>query len=246
MKNGLLEFLQSASNAVAGNVAGPVDLLGMGLNKIGVPVGAAPVGGTEWMKRQGLMRDVQQGPARVLGETAGLLGPALATQFAPQIAKGLLQAGDNLAAPRTLNKEAGAIVWHGSKDPRWIDRGEDFSAAVPAANMQSNFLWVNPKKEVAENYAGITELQRWKAENGMGAAPAPSAGVRKFDLADDAKILKVKDVRKASKQVGVEWTGPTPLESLLEAAKARGYDAVKMEVDGGNIAVLNPARLSRK
>jgi hypothetical protein len=110
MSNGLLDFLQSASNAVAGNVAGPVDLLGLGLNKIGVNVGNAPVGGSEWMKRKGLMRDVQQGPARVLGETAGLLGPAMVTQFAPQIAKGLLQGADNLAAPATMNKQAGAVL----------------------------------------------------------------------------------------------------------------------------------------
>lgn len=109
MKNGLLDFLQSASNAVAGNVSGPVDLLGMGLNKIGVNVGNAPVGGSEWMKSKGLMRDVEQGPARVAGETFGLLGPAMATQFAPQIAKGLLQGADNLAAPRTLNPQAGVI-----------------------------------------------------------------------------------------------------------------------------------------
>jgi len=110
---GLLDFLQSASNAVAGNVAGPVDLIGMGLNKIGVPV-KEPVGGSEWMKRKGLMRDVEQSPARVLGETAGLLGPAMVTQFAPQIAKGLLKVGENLAAPRKLNPQTGAIVWHGS------------------------------------------------------------------------------------------------------------------------------------
>lgn len=109
MKNGLLDFLQSASNSVAGNVAGPVDLISMGLLKMGVPVGSAPMGGSEWMKQKGLMRDVPQGPARVLGETAGLLGPAMATQFAPQIAKGLLQGADNLAAPATLNKQAGVI-----------------------------------------------------------------------------------------------------------------------------------------
>ena len=85
-------------------------LISMGLLKMGVPVGNAPMGGSEWMKQKGLMRDVEQGPARVLGETAGLLGPAMATQFAPQIAKGLLQGADNLAAPTTLNKQAGAVM----------------------------------------------------------------------------------------------------------------------------------------
>lgn len=117
MNKGLLDFLQSASNAVASNVSGPIDLIGMGLNKIGVPVGSSPVGGTEWMKSKGLMRDVEQGPARVMGETAGLLGPALATKFAPQIARGLLQGGENLAAPARLNKQAGVIGYHGTMTP---------------------------------------------------------------------------------------------------------------------------------
>ena len=198
------------------------------------------------MRSVGLMQEPKERMAGLLGEGIGSALPTVIAGKAPQIANGLLQMERNAMAPRTLNPQTGAIVWHGSKDPRWIDRGEDFSAAVPAANMQSKFLWVNPKKEVAENYAGITELQRWKAANGMGAAPAPSAGVRQFDLADDAKILKVKDVHKASKQVGVEWAGPSPLEGLLDAARARGYDAVQMQMDGGNIAVLNPALLRKK
>lgn len=113
--SGLLDFLQSASNAVAGNIAGPVDLLGMGLNKLGVPVGSAPVGGTEWMKKRGLIRDVEQGPARVLGETAGLLGPTMLTRFAPQIAGGLLKGAENLAAPRTLNPQTGAVYVGGPR-----------------------------------------------------------------------------------------------------------------------------------
>lgn len=105
----LRDTAQSASNAIAGNVAGPVDLIGMGLNKIGVPVGDSPVGGSNWMKQQGFMRDVEQGPARVIGETAGMLGPAMVTQFAPQIARGALGAIDNAMTPRTLNSQAGVI-----------------------------------------------------------------------------------------------------------------------------------------
>lgn len=124
MKQSLLDFLQSASNMAASAVSGPVDLIGSGLGMAGVNVGAAPVGGTEWMKRQGLMRDVQQGPARVLGETAGLLGPALATQFAPQIARGLLQVEANAMKPRRLNKEAGVIAYRaGAKYGMTADAG---------------------------------------------------------------------------------------------------------------------------
>lgn len=106
----LRDTAQSASNAIAGNVAGPVDLIGMGLNKMGVPVGDSPVGGSNWMKQQGFMRDVEQGPARVIGETAGMLGPAMVTQFAPQIARGALGAMDNAMAPATASKEMGGVL----------------------------------------------------------------------------------------------------------------------------------------
>lgn len=120
--SGLLNFAQSASNAVAGNIGGPVDLISMALRAVGTPIPDAPIGSTEWMRRNGLVRDVEQGPARVLGETAGLLGPAMVSKFAPQIAGGLLQAGDNLAAPSTLNKQAGMALFDITNLP---NRGRD-------------------------------------------------------------------------------------------------------------------------
>jgi hypothetical protein len=151
MNQSIWEFLQSASNAVAGNVAGPVDLLGMGLNKIGVNVGNAPVGGSEWMKRKGLMRDVEQGPARVLGETAGLLGPAMVTQFAPQIAGGLLKGADNLAAPRTLNPQTGAVVWHGS--PHKFDKFDSSKIGTgEGAQAYGHGLYLAESPDVASEY----------------------------------------------------------------------------------------------
>jgi hypothetical protein len=110
---GLLDFLQSASNTAADTVAAPVDVLAWALRKAGVPVGT-PVGGTDWMRQQGLRRDVPQSAASLAGETVGLLSPMVAATKAPQIAKGLLQVEANAAAPRTLRPEAGAIVWQGS------------------------------------------------------------------------------------------------------------------------------------
>ncbi len=115
---GLLDFLQAASNAAASNVSGPVDGLAWLLRKAGLDVGE-PVGGSDWMKRQGLTRDVPQSGASLAGETVGLLGP-LAGAKAPQVAKGLLQAADNLAAPTYLNKQRGVVDASLSKigDPR--------------------------------------------------------------------------------------------------------------------------------
>ena len=108
---GLLDFLQSASNTAADTVAAPVDILAWALRKAGVPVGT-PVGGTDWMRQQGLRRDVPQSAASLAGETVGLLSPMVAAAKAPQIAKGLLQVEANAAAPRTLRPEAGVYLVH--------------------------------------------------------------------------------------------------------------------------------------
>ena len=116
---GLLDFAQAASNAAVSNVSGPVDLLAWLLSKAGVNVGE-PVGGSEWMKKKGLTKDVKPGAAQVAGETVGLLSPVAAAAKAPQIASGLLKMGENAAARSTLNPQTGAIVWHGS--PHKFDR----------------------------------------------------------------------------------------------------------------------------
>jgi hypothetical protein len=72
------------------------------------------MGGSQWMRNAGLLQDPKSHAAGLAGETLGLLAGPLAAAKAPQIAAGLLQGGANLAAPATLNKQAGAIVWHGS------------------------------------------------------------------------------------------------------------------------------------
>lgn len=117
---GLLDFLQSASNTAADTVAAPVDLLAWALRKAGVPVPQNAIGGSEWLKQQGLKRDVPQSAASLAGETVGLLSPMVAAAKAPQIAKGLLQVEANAMAPTTLRPEAGVYLAHTplKPDPR--------------------------------------------------------------------------------------------------------------------------------
>ena len=100
---GLLDFLQGASNAAASNISGPVDLFGMGLRGIGVPVPQNAFLGSQWMRERGLTRDPENRMAGLLGEAAGMSLPIVAAAKAPQIARGLLQAGDNLRAPTPIN-----------------------------------------------------------------------------------------------------------------------------------------------
>lgn len=104
----LRDTAQSASNAIASNVSGPVDLLAAGLRMGGLNVNN-PMGGSQWMQERGLTRDVEMGAPRIVGETLGMAGPALAAQFAPKIAGALNQGIDNAMAPATLNKQAGKV-----------------------------------------------------------------------------------------------------------------------------------------
>jgi hypothetical protein len=124
MRNKLIDLLQGASNAAASNISAPVDGVAWLLRKAGLNV-QNPVGGSDWMAQRGLTREPQNRLAGILGESLGGVAPLLAAAKAPQIARGLLQGADNLMAPRTLNPQTGAIVWHGSNDSRPITKIKD-------------------------------------------------------------------------------------------------------------------------
>ena len=169
----LLDFLQSASNAVAGNVTGPVDLITLALRKAGVPVPEDAVGTSAWAKGKGLVRDVEPGAARVAGETAGILGPMLAVHYAPQIARSLLKAAENAAAPRTLNPQTGAIVWHGS--PHKFDKFDSSKIGTgEGAQAYGHGLYFAESPDVANSYvqsvvANSDELAKRGASHGLPA-----------------------------------------------------------------------------
>ena len=110
----LRDFAQGASNSAASNVTAPVDALAWLLRKGGLPIPENPVGGSDWARQRGLTAEPQNKLVGLLGDAAGMAVPLAAVTKAPQIARGLLQMGDNLAAPATNNKQLGAVVWHGS------------------------------------------------------------------------------------------------------------------------------------
>lgn len=114
-KNYLLELLQAASNASAGNVSGPVDLLAAGMRKLGIPVND-PVLGSEWMRRQGLTREVADPYLNAAGATLGMVAPIGVAAKAPQIAAGVNQMVRNAQVPMSPGAaQRGAVVWHGSQ-----------------------------------------------------------------------------------------------------------------------------------
>lgn len=78
---------QSVSNAIAGGVSAPIDLIAWALRKAGVPGVEKPVLGSDWMREKGLTRPVQPGPGQVVGETIGnLLDPLSALGSASKAA----------------------------------------------------------------------------------------------------------------------------------------------------------------
>jgi hypothetical protein len=157
--SGLLGLLrdtaQGASNAAAGVVAGPVDLINMGLLAAGLPMPAAPVGGSQWMRDRGLMRQPGNFQAGLLGETIGNVLPIVTAARAPQIAAGLLQAGENLRAPTPMNtatrNQAGAIVFHGS--PHKFDKFDSSRIGTgEGAQAYGHGLYFADAKDVARSY----------------------------------------------------------------------------------------------
>lgn len=145
------DVAQGASNAIAGNVSAPVDGLAWLLRKAGVPVPSNPMGGSDWMAQQGLTREPENRLAGLVGEFAGMAGPMVAAAKAPQIAKGMLQAGENLAAPATMNPQTGAIVWHGS--PHKFDAFDSGKIGTgEGAQAYGHGLYLADSPEVAKGY----------------------------------------------------------------------------------------------
>lgn len=144
------DFLQGASNAAAGTVSGPVDGMAWLLRQAGAPIPSNPVGGSDWMAQQGLTTPPQNQAAGMLGETAGLLSPAMAAQFAPRIASGLLNIGENASAPTALSKQAGVLKVGDAPSGRLspLKDGphygvDDLSAYTPNLYRETNLSAVN-------------------------------------------------------------------------------------------------------
>jgi hypothetical protein len=190
-RNLAMDFLQGASNAVASNVSGPIDLLAAALRKAGFPVPEDPVLSAKWMADRGITVQPQNRVAGMLGETAGLVAPIAAAAKAPQIAAGMLQAGQNLAAPRTLNPQTGAIVYHGS--PHKFDRFDSSKIGTgEGVQAYGHGLYLAESPDVAKSYATALAEQRPT----LGGKPFDEA-IASSGLSQEAKKLIEGSIRNA-------------------------------------------------
>jgi hypothetical protein len=104
------------------------------------------------MAERGLTAPVQPGPWQLAGETLGLSLPIVAAAKAPQIARGLLQGGENMRAPATLNPQTGAIVYHGS--PHKFDKFDSGKIGTgEGAQAYGHGLYLADAPGVAGGYA---------------------------------------------------------------------------------------------
>jgi len=72
LKKNARDFTQSASNTAAANVTVPIGVMNWLLSQGGLDI-KEPVLGEEWMKRVGLLQEVDPGLPKMAGETVGLL-----------------------------------------------------------------------------------------------------------------------------------------------------------------------------
>lgn len=146
-----VSFLQGASNSAASNLSAPVDGINWLLGKAGLPVSKTPVGGSDWLRQAGFTAEPKNANAGLLGESVGGVLPIVAAAKAPQIAAGMNRVAANAAAPRTLNPQTGAIVWHGS--PHKFDKFDSSKIGTgEGAQAYGHGLYLAESDEVAKGY----------------------------------------------------------------------------------------------
>lgn len=137
----LRDFAQGASNSAASTVSAPVDGIAWLLRKAGVPIPAEPVGGSDWMARQGLTAQPTNALAGAVGEFAGGVAPIVAAAKATQIANRLLQMQANAAAPSTLRNASQRGIFMGDLSKTWDKDAAGRALAMEKAGADPRAIW---------------------------------------------------------------------------------------------------------
>jgi len=225
-------FGQGASNAAASTVTGPVDMLAWLLRKGGVPVGDTPIGGEAWMRQKGLMATPENKLAGLLGEGAGLAAPIVAAAKAPEIAGGLLQMGRNLAAPQTMNKQAGIVSVGKAKTLNTklkLPDDELFSQAVantPGAQIGDDGLKMLIQRNQTPDQAMATSVRGGVFYLPEGAAQAKHYSTGKNGYGGTEKIIGETLLQNPLFVKGA--TGGKAPQAAIDQIMGKGtYDAIR-------------------
>ena len=129
-----------------------------------------PVGGSKWIEQKlqnlGLLPQRQGNWQEGVGELAStFINPMTAAAVAgPKLYAIESQMLDNAMAPTTLNKQAGAIVWHGS--PHKFDKFDASKIGTgEGAQAYGHGLYLAESPDVAKSYSG--KLASELAYNGV-------------------------------------------------------------------------------
>lgn len=224
-----LSFLQGASNSAASAVSAPVDGINWALGKVGVPVSKKPVGGSEWLKELGFTAEPKNKTAGLLGEAVGGVLPIVAQAKAPQIAAGINQMISNAQAPRTLNPQTGAIVWHGS--PHKFDKFDSSKIGTgEGAQAYGHGLYFAESPDVANEYRKQLSTKFQSGGLKFDGQANTRLGTTGNSLLDDYLVANlgdvnatrnqmlqdVADIRKNNPQGAKEWQ-----QALADLRKAR-------------------------
>ena len=238
---GLLDQLQSfgqgASNSAASTVTAPVDGLAWLLRKMGVPVPSDPVGGSDWAAKQGLTATPKNHIAGLLGEAFGGVAPMVAAAKAPQIAKGLLQAEANAMAPRTLNPQTGAIVWHGS--PHKFDKFDSSKIGTgEGAQAYGHGLYLAESPDVAGTYAANLTTNPVRINGKAAETVLSDLNAQRFMRDANGDLELAKQIAQK------EWQH---FKKVEPSATMRGYveDAQKQlnAIDAKSVTIERPGSL---
>ena len=235
LARGLLDTTQAASNSAASTVSAPVDALAWLLRKAGAPIPQAPFGGSDWMKSQGLMRDVQSPVANAVGETLGGVLPIVAAAKGPQIAAGLLKMGENAAARTPMNaatgNQAGAIVWHGS--PYKFDRFDSSKIGTgEGAQAYGHGHYSAEAKNVGEKYRRNVSQQTVLVDGQPARDLATSFVGQQIQSFGDAAKARDYFLRKTAE---LERIGASYKPALVDAERFRQYATKAEELTGKKI-----------
>lgn len=199
----LSSLTQGASNAVASNVSAPVDGISWLLRKAGLPIPAEPVGGSDWMARQGLTATPQNKLAGLLGETVGMVGPALVQNAAPKIAKGLLSLDDHAMEIARKGIESRmvnggllqpATVWHGS--PHKFDKFDSSKIGTGEGNQTfGHGLYFSENPNIGHHYA--ENLKPNGSSNSLYKVDIPDDQIARMIDLDKMLSEQPENVRKA-------------------------------------------------
>lgn len=211
----LRDSAQAASNTVADTVSFPVDLIAAGLRKAGVPVPQNAVGGSNWMNEQQFTQPVDEGIPKMVGQTLGMVIPAVGFSQPAQVAAALRKGGENLAAPVRMNKQAGAIVWHGS--PHKFDRFDASKIGTgEGAQAYGHGLYLAESPDVARSYQNLKPITD-PTDGGFIQARAA------FDIGKGnvKKALSWLDDRAAQVQRNAQFLTDKGASELSQIARAK-------------------------